>query len=138
LETPVSTVPTADAKTVSTVQALVQLLRGRPYDEIRQRMYDNPPGSTWWTACKTELDIRNAERAATSSMETSRVLDKMKVCTEQLTASTERFVQTAEEVTTLLKDTRESGRRMEIATYIIIANTIVQLFCLTYYFFGHR
>ncbi|HEY1265604.1 MAG TPA: hypothetical protein VGF06_18900 [Terriglobales bacterium] len=120
------------------VQALVQLLRGRPYDEIRQRMYDNPPGSDWWKACKTELDIRNAERAATSSMETSRVLDKLKVCTEQLASSSEKFVQAAEQMTTLLKDTKESGRRMEIATYVIIANTIVQLFCLTFYFFGRR
>ena len=30
-----------------TVQALVQLLRTRSYEEIRQRMYDNPPGSAW-------------------------------------------------------------------------------------------
>jgi len=41
------------------VHALVQLLRSRSYEEIRQRMYDNPPGSPWWSACKIELDIRN-------------------------------------------------------------------------------
>lgn len=29
------------------VHALVQLLRTRSYEEIRQRMYDNPPGSPW-------------------------------------------------------------------------------------------
>ena len=138
LESSVTSPHTADRKSVNTVQALVQLLRGRPYDEIRQRMYDNPPGSAWWTACKTELDIRNTERAATSSMETSRVLDKMKVCTEQLASSSEKFVQAAEQMTILLKDTKESGRRMEIATYIIIANTIVQLFCVTFYFFGRH
>ena len=128
----------ADAKTTSTVHALVQLLRGRPYDEIRQRMYDNPPGSPWWMACKTELEIRNGERTASSSTDTSRVLDKMKVCTEQLSASTDKFHQATQEMTSLLKSTSESFRRMEIATYIIIGNTIVQLFYITFYFFAHR
>lgn len=46
------------------VHALVQLLRSRSYEEIRQRMYDNPPGSPWWSACKIELDIRNGEQIA--------------------------------------------------------------------------
>ena len=32
-------------KALNSVQALVQLLRRRSYEEIRQRMYDNPPGS---------------------------------------------------------------------------------------------
>ena len=129
---------TADAKTTSTVHALVQLLRGRPYDEIRQRMYDNPPGSPWWMACKTELEIRNGERTASSSTDTSRILDKMKVCTEQLSVSTDKFHQATQEMTSLLKSTNESFRRMEIATYIIIANTIVQIFYITFYFFAHR
>jgi hypothetical protein len=127
-----------DVNTDATVQALVQLLRGRPYDEIRQRMYDNPPGSAWWTACKTELDIRNAERTASSSTDTSRVLDKMKVCTEQLSASTDKFHQATQDMTALLKGTQESFRRIELATYIIIANTIVQLFYVSFYFFAHR
>ena len=128
----------ADAKTTATIESLVQLLRGRPYDEIRHRMYDNPPGSPWWTACKIELEIRNAERTASSSTETSRVLDKMKVCTEQLNASTDKFHQATQEKTALLKGTNESFRRIEIATYIIIANTIVQLFYVSFYFFVHR
>jgi len=127
-----------DAKTTSTVHALVQLLRGRPYDEIRQRMYDNPPGSPWWMACKTELEIRNGERTASSSTDTSRVLDKIKVSTEQLNVSTDKFSRATEEMTSLLKSTNESFRRMEIATYIIIGNTIVQLFYITFYFFAHR
>jgi hypothetical protein len=127
-----------DVKTAATVEALVQLLRGRPYDEIRKRMYDNPPGSPWWTACKIELEIRNAERTASSSTETSRVLDKMKVCTEQLNTSTDKFHQATQEMTSLLKGTNDSFRRMEIATYIIIANTIVQLFYISFYFFVHR
>ena len=41
-------------------------------------------------------------------------------------------------MTSLLKGTNESFRRMEIATYIIIANTIVQLFYVSFYFFAHR
>ena len=127
-----------DTKADVTIEALVQLLRGRPYDEIRHRMYDNPPGSPWWTACKIELEIRNAERTASSSTETSRVLDKMKVCTEQLNVSTEKFHEATQQMTSLLKSTNESFRRVEIATYIIIANTIVQLFYVSFYFFAHR
>ena len=127
-----------DVKTTATIEALVQLLRGRPYDEIRHRMYDNPPGSPWWTACKIELEIRNAERTASSSTETSRVLDKMKVCTGQLSVSTDKFHEATQQMTTLLKSTNDSFRRIEIATYIIIANTIVQLFYVSFYFFVHR
>lgn len=132
------TAHSTDVKTTATIEALVQLLRGRPYDEIRHRMYDNPPGSPWWTACKIELEIRNAERTASSSTETSRVLDKMKVCTEQLSVSTDKFHEATQQMTTLLKSTNDSFRRIEIATYIIIANTIVQLFYVSFYFFVHR
>ena len=38
--------PTLDPKTSDTVQALVQLLRSRSSEEIRQRMYDNPAGKS--------------------------------------------------------------------------------------------
>ena len=134
----VGTALATDVKTTATIEALVQLLRGRPYDEIRHRMYDNPPGSPWWTACKIELEIRNAERTASSSTETSRVLDKMKVCTEQLSVSTDKFHEATQQMTSLLKSTNDSFRRIEIATYIIIANTIVQLFYVSFYFFVHR
>ena len=134
----VGTALATDVKTTATIEALVQLLRGRPYDEIRHRMYDSPPGSPWWTACKIELEIRNAERTASSSTETSRVLDKMKVCTEQLSVSTDKFHEATQQMTSLLKSTNDSFRRIEIATYIIIANTIVQLFYVSFYFFVHR
>ena len=117
---------------LNTVHALVQLLKGRSYDEVRQRMYDNPPGSPWWTACKTELDIRNSERTATSAMDTSRVLDKIRVSTEQLNVSTGKFLQATEEITELLKGTKEFGRRIEIATYVIIAVSVMQLFYVTF------
>lgn len=122
----------AEPKAVNTVQALVHLLKARSYDEVRQRMYDNPPGSPWWTACKTELDIRNSERTATSAMDTSRVLDKIKVSTEQLNVSTGKFVEATEELTVLLKGTKELGRRIEIATYVIIAVAVMQLFYVTF------
>src|SRR3954467_5082439 len=53
---------TAPSPDGSKVTALLQLLRGRSYEEIRARMYDNSLGTPWWSACKTELDIRNSER----------------------------------------------------------------------------
>src|SRR5215467_7027055 len=81
--------PATNLKEVETVQALVQLLRTRSYEEIRQRMYDNPPGSAWWTACKTELDVRNGEQMAAALSATSRVLEKLR-------GSTKHFEQLAE------------------------------------------
>ena len=72
---------TEQLKEPDTVQALVQLLRTRSYEEIRQRMYDSPPGSNWWLACKTELDIRNGEQMAAALSATSRVLERLRAST---------------------------------------------------------
>ena len=132
--------PTAtdDAKTASTVQSLIQLLRSRSYDEIRQRMYDSPPGSAWWSACRTELDVRNGERVATALLETSRVLQKMKTSTEHLESLTDTLLQATDAMAELLRGVKESGRRMEIATYAIVGITVVQLFYLSFQIFGKR
>lgn len=132
--------PTAtdDPKTASTVQSLIQLLRSRSYDEIRQRMYDSPPGSPWWAACRTELDVRNGERVATALLETSRVLHKMKTSTEHLESLTDTLLQATDAMADLLRDVKESGRRMEIATYAIVGITVVQLFYLSFQVFGKR
>jgi len=117
--------PTLDPKTSDTVQALVQLLRSRSSEEIRQRMYDNPPGSPWWAACKTELDLRNSERAATALVDTSRVLDKLRSATDHLDELTDKLLQATTDMSEVVKSVRESGRRMEIATYVIVGLTIV-------------
>jgi hypothetical protein len=117
-----------------TVQALVRLLRSRSADEIRQRMYDNPPGSTWWTACKTELDLRNSERMATAMVDTSHVLDKLRSATDHLDELTERAVQTTNQMAEVVQHVREAGRRMEIATYVILGVAILQLFYIAYQF----
>lgn len=126
--------PTLDPKTSDTVQALVQLLRSRSSEEIRQRMYDNPPGSPWWAACKTELDLRNSERAAAALVDTSRVLDKFRSATDHLEELTEKLVQSTSDMAEIVKSVRESGRRMEVATYVIVGLTIVQLFYIAFQF----
>jgi len=118
--------------------ALVQLLRSRSYEEIRQRMYDSPPGSAWWTACKTELDIRNGEQMAAALLATSRVLERMKVSTEQLERLAETLAQETSEVADQLSDSKRAGRRLEIAIYSIIGVTMVQLFFLVFAAFGKR
>jgi hypothetical protein len=129
---------TDDQKTAGTVQALVQLLRSRSYDEIRQRMYDNPPGSAWWVACKSELEIRNSDRVATSLTETSRVLQKMKNSAEHLESLTDTLLQATDAMADLLRGVKESGRRMEIVTYVIVGVTIVQMFFLAFTIFGKK
>ena len=91
------------SKTSDTVQALVQLLRSRSSEEIRQRMYDNPPGSPWWAACKTELDLRNSERSATALVETSRVLDKLRSATDHMDELTGRLLQSTTDMAEVVK-----------------------------------
>jgi hypothetical protein len=118
--------------------ALVQLLRGRSYEEVRQRMYDSPPGSAWWSACKTELDIRNSEQTAAALLATSRVLERMKVSTEQLERLTETLTQKTGEVADQRSSSQRAGRRLEIAIYAIIGVTMVQLFFLVFALFGKR
>jgi len=130
--------PTVDLKQVETAQALVQLLRGRSYEEIRQRMYDNPPGSAWWTACKTELDIRNSEQMAAALSATSRVLERLRVSTEHFEQLADTLYHTTNEISEQLKTTADSARRLEVAVYVAIGITLVQLFNLVFEVFRKR
>jgi len=127
-----------EIKDPDTVQALVQLLRTRSYEEIRQRMYDSPPGSAWWLACKTELDIRNGEQMAAALSATSRVLERLRASTEHFEQLADTLFHTTGEVRDLLKGTEESGRRIEIAVYAAIGITLVQVFNLVFEVFRKR
>jgi len=118
--------------TPETVHALVQLLRARSYEEIRQRMYDNPPGSAWWVACKTELDIRNGEQMATSLSAMSRVMEKLRSSTQHFEQLTETLSQANHDMTHLLRQSQIAGRRLEVAVYVAIGITLVQLFNLVF------
>ena len=129
---------TDNIKAADTLQALVQLLKGRSYEEIRQRIYDNPPGSPWWSACKTELDIRNAERTCAAVVDTARVLDKMRVSAEHLDCSTDKLVESTNKISDVLQGAKELGRKMEIAVYVMVAVTILQLFYMAFQVFGKR
>jgi hypothetical protein len=125
-------------RTAERVQALVQLLRTRSYEEIRQRMYDNPPGTAWWSACKTELEVRNNEQTATALQAMARVLEKMRSSSEQMERLAQTLSEATEHVAVLLDGAKESGRRLEIAVYVLIGVTVVQLFFLTFQVFGKR
>ena len=91
-------------------------------------MYDNPPGSPWWTACKTELDIRNGEQMAAGLMTSSRVLEKLRSSTAHFEQLADTLTETTKDMKLLLESSREAGRRLEIAIYVVIGVTIVQLF----------
>jgi len=120
------------------VHALVQLLRSRSYEEIRQRMYDNPPGSPWWSACKIELDIRNGEQIAAALSATSHVLEKLRGSTQHFEQLAETLHESTKEVIDMLAGTKEAGRRLEIAVYVTIGITLVQLFNLIFEVFRKR
>ena len=129
---------TLEPKADDTVQALIQLLRSRSAEEIRQRMYDNPPGSAWWSACKTELDMRNGEQMASAMVDTSRVLDKLRGATEHMDELSEKLLQAANDMAEIVREVKQSGRRMEIATYAIVGITIAQLFYIAFQFSTRR
>ncbi len=127
-----------DTRIAETEKALVQLLRSRSTQEIRERMYDNPPGSPWWSACKTELEARNNEQTAAALVDMSRILDKMRISAERLDSLSDRVLQATAEATELLKVTSESGRRLEIAAYVMVGVTVVQLFYAAFLVLGRR
>src|SRR3989442_3442597 len=129
---------TQNPSELTSVQALVQLLRGRSYEEIRQRMYDNPPGSPWWSACKADLEVRNSEKIAEASLATSRVLEKLRSSTQHFEQLTETLCQAVNEMSDRLRATQEAGRRLEIAVYVAIGITLVQLFNLVFEVFRKR
>ena len=117
------------------VDALVQLLRGRSYEEIRQRMYDSAPGSAWWSACKTELDLRNGQQMAEASLGMSRVSEKMRASTQHFEQLADTLHQATKDIADLLRGTQEAGRRLEIAIYVAIGVTLVQFFNLVFEIF---
>ena len=121
-----------EMKSAARVEALVQLLRGRSYEEIRQRMYDSAPGSAWWSACKAELDLRNGQQMAEASLAMSRVSEKMRASTQHFEQLADTLHQATIDIAELLRGVEEAGRRLEIAVYVTIGVTLVQLFNLIF------
>src|SRR5579864_6792307 len=120
------------------VSALVELLRNRSYVEIRQRMYDSAPGSPWWTACRAELDLRNGQQLGEASLAMSRTSDKMRASLQHFEQLADTLQQSTKDVADLLRGTQEAGRRLEIAVYVTIGISLVQLFNLIFEIFRRR
>ena len=132
---PLSAEDVKEVRPGDTVHSLVQLLRHRSYEEIRQRMYDSPPGSPWWAACKTELEIRNGEQMAAGALGTSRVVEKLRRSTQHFEQLAETLSEVSYQTKDLLRDTKEAGRRLELAIYVAIGVTLVQFFNLLFEIF---
>jgi hypothetical protein len=58
----------------------------------------------------------------------------MRSATDHLDELTDKLLQATTEMSQIVKSVRESGRRMEIATYVIVGLTIVQLFYIAFQF----
>jgi hypothetical protein len=127
-----------ETKAIDNAQALAQLLRTRSYEEIRQRMYDDVPGSPWWSACKAELDLRNGQQAAEASLGMARVVEKMRGSVQHFEQLADTLCHTTNDIAALLRATQEAGRRLEIAVYVAIGVTIVQFFNLVFEVFRKR
>lgn len=136
---PAAATPSTDAtKSGGRVEELIQLLRGRSYAEIRQRMYDSAPGSAWWAACKAELELRNGQQVAEASLVMSRVSEKMRASTQHFEQLADTLHQATQDLADLLRGTQDAGRRLEIAVYVTIGITLVQLFNLIFEIFRRR
>src|SRR5437764_10847360 len=120
------------------VAALVELLRNRSYAEIRQRMYDNAPGTPWWTACRIELELRNGQQVGEASLAMSRTSEKMSGSVQHFEQLADTLQQATKDVADLLRGTQEASRRLEIAVYVTIGVTVVQLFNLIFEIFRKR
>src|ERR1700730_896294 len=107
-----------DTKAAENAQALAQLLRTRSYEEVRQRMYDDVPGSPWWAACKAELELRNGQQAAEASLGMSRVVEKMRGSVQHFEQLADTLYQTTNDIAALLRGTQEASRSLEIAVYV--------------------
>ena len=130
-----STAPNTSEQ-LNVTHALVELLRGRSYQEIRQRMYEKPPETAWWAACKTELDIRNSERMAAALLDTSRASDKIRSSTEHIEQLVDTSLQMTQSMADVVNGVRQAGRRLEIATYVIVAVAVLQLFYISFQLMG--
>jgi len=131
-------VQASDRSQTDEVSALTELLRNRSYAEIRQRMYDSPPGSAWWTACRAELDLRNGQQFGEASLAMSRTTDKMRASLQHFEQLADTLHQSTKDVADLLRGTQEMGRRLEIAVYVTIGITLVQCFNLIFEIFRKR
>jgi len=121
------------------VSALMEVLRNRSYAEIRQRMFDFPPGSPWWTACRAELDLRNGQQFGEAALAVARASDKMRASLQHFEQLADTLQQSTKDVADLLRGTQEAGRRLEIAVYVAIGITMVQFFNLIFEIFRrHR
>jgi hypothetical protein len=117
----------------------VELLKNRSYAEIRQRMYDREPGSPWWTACRTELDLRNGQQFGEASLAMSRTSEKMRASVQHFEQLAETLHEATKDIADLLRGTHEAARRLEIAVYVVIGVTLVQFFNLIFEIFRkHR
>ncbi len=128
----------SDGRSGGRVEALVQLLRERPYEEIRQRMYDSAPGSDWWSACKAELELRNGRQVAEASLAMSRVSEKMRASTQHFEQLADTLHDATHDIADLLRGTQEAARRLEIAVYVAIGISLVQFFNLIFEVFRKR
>ena len=101
-------------------------------------MYDSAPGSPWWTACRTELDLCNGQQAAEASLAMSRASEKMRASVQHFEQLADTLREATNDVADLLRGTKEAGRRLEIAVYVTIGVTLVQFFNLIFEVFRRR
>jgi hypothetical protein len=75
---------------------------------------------------------------AEASLAMSRVSEKMRASTQHFELLADTLQQATIDIAELLRGTQEAGRRLEIAVYVMIGVTLVQLFDLVFIAFRKR
>src|SRR5260370_42401590 len=104
-----------------------QHLRKMELEELKTSMYDAQPGSEWFEACRTEVNIRNANRMTAAVVDMSEVIKEMKNYTSALDTSARQTVEATRETELGSKSIEKSSKRIEYATFAILAATLVIL-----------
>ena len=80
-------------------------------DDLAKRIFEGAPGSDWWESLKFELDKRNTLRFESSMSRVESSLEKAGHFLSEMGASAVR--------------TERSTKRLEVATWIILAASVV-------------
>jgi len=104
-----------------------QQLRKMDLEQLKTSMYDAEPGSPWFEACLTEVNIRNANQMTATVVDMSQAMKEMKAYTAALDTSSRQTVEAMRETVSVSKSIEKSSKRIELATYAILLATLATL-----------
>jgi hypothetical protein len=87
-----------------------QQLRKMDLEQLKTSMYDAEPGSPWFEACLTEVNIRNANQMTATLVDMSQAMKEMKTYTAALDTSSRQTVEAMTETVHVSKSIKKSSK----------------------------